>query len=263
MSCWRRPALAMHERRFTEPAGDNALLYYRSAAAADASNGEARDGLQRVAGVLAGRFEDALSASRFEEAAQTLANFKSASARPIRAVAAFEQRCYAAEIARRSPTATSTAPRRWCARRSRPAAAPAEQLAKWRADIARRAEDTKVTRLAGLVEDRIREGKLTDPDDSAKIYLQQLQAAAPTHPTTQRAVHDLGAAYLRKARDAALAKNSAEEDRWLNEARAAGMKPAEIAAFQRDLTNTRQKAAAGRERARRCSWRASASATAA
>ena len=55
-------------------------------------------------------------------------------------------------------------------------------------------------------------------------------------------MHDLGGAYLRKARDAALAKNSVEEDRWLNEARAAGMKTAEIAAFQRDLSTTRQKA---------------------
>jgi protein TonB len=233
--------LAMHERRFTEPAGDNALLYYRSAAAADASNAEARDGLQRVAGVLAGRFEEAVNAGRFEEAAQTLANFKSAAPGDAR-VATFEQRFYAGAIAkaladggleraaalvRQAQQAGMTAP---------------EQLAKWRADIARRAEDSKVTRLSGLVADRVREGKLTDPEDSAKIYLQQLQAAAPTHPATQRAVHDLGGAYLRKARDAALAKNSVEADRWLNEARAAGMKTAEIVAFQRDLSTTRQKA---------------------
>ena len=91
--------LAMHERRFTEPAGDNALLYYRSAAAADASNAEARDGLQRVAGVLAGRFEEAVSAGRFEEAAQTLANFKSAAPADAR-VATFEQRLYAGAIAK-------------------------------------------------------------------------------------------------------------------------------------------------------------------
>ena len=32
--------LAMHERRFTEPPGENALLYYRSALAADAESGE-------------------------------------------------------------------------------------------------------------------------------------------------------------------------------------------------------------------------------
>jgi TonB family protein len=200
-----------------------------------------------VASVLAGRFEEAVNAGRFEEAAQTLANFKSAAPADAR-VATFEQRFYAGAIAkaladgnleravalvRQAQQAGTTAP---------------EQLAKWRADIARRAEDSKVTRLSGLVADRIREGKLTDPEDSAKIYLQQLQAAAPTHPATQRAVHDLGGAYLRKARDAALAKNSVDEDRWLNEARASGMKTAEIAAFQRDLSTTPEGAAGRGER---------------
>ena len=175
---------AMHERRFTEPAGDNALLYYRSAAAADASNGEARDGLQRVAGVLAGRFEDALGASRFEEAAQTLANFKAASASDPRGPA-FEQRLFAAEIAR--ALADGNLDRAAALIRQAQAAGntPAEQLAKWRADIGRRVDDAKVARLAGLVEDRIRDGKLTDPDDSAKSYMAQLtrrRGREPHHP---------------------------------------------------------------------------------
>jgi protein TonB len=231
----------MHDRRFTEPAGDNALLYYRSAAAADGSNAEARDGLQRVAGVLAGRFEEAVTAGHFEEAAQTLANFKSAAPADAR-VASFEQRFYAGAIAKALADSNLDRAAALVRQAQQAGTATPEQLAKWRADIARRAEDSKVTRLAGLVADRIREGKLTDPDDSAKTYLLQLQAAAPANPATQRAVHDLGGAYLRKARDAALAKNSVEEDRWLNEARAAGMKTAEIAAFQRDLSTTRQKA---------------------
>ena len=54
--------LAMRERRYSEPAGDNALLYYRSAAATEPGNGEALDGLTRVASVLASRFEEALAA---------------------------------------------------------------------------------------------------------------------------------------------------------------------------------------------------------
>src|SRR5262249_34586948 len=70
--------LAMRERRYSEPIGDNALLYYRSAAAADPSNGEAADGLQRVAGVLASRFEDAVNGGRFDEAGMALANLKAA-----------------------------------------------------------------------------------------------------------------------------------------------------------------------------------------
>ncbi len=233
---------AMHERRFTEPAGDNALLYYRSAAAADASNGEARDGLQRVAGVLAGRFEEALNASRFEEAAQTLANFKAAGPSDPR-VATFEQRLFAAEISKALADGNLDRAATLIRQAQAAGSTPAEQLAKWRADIGRRVDEAKVSRLAGLVEDRIREGKLTDPDDSAKIYMAQLMAAAAASPMTQRTQHDLGTAYLRKARDAALAKNTAEEDRWLNEARGLGMKQADILAFQRDVTNARAKAA--------------------
>lgn len=233
--------LAIRERRFTEPAGDNALLYYRSAAAADASNAEAHDGLQRVAGVLAGRFEEAMSGARFEEAAQTLANFKAAAPQDARA-ASFEQRLYAAQISKALADANLDRAASLVRQAQQSGSASAEQLAKWRADVGRHAEEAKVTRLAGLVEDRIRDGKLIDPDDSAKSYLQQLQAVAPSNATTQRVLHDLGGAYLRKAREAALAKNSAEEDRWLNEARGVGMRSADIAAFQRELTNARQRA---------------------
>ena len=105
------------------------------------------------------------------------------------------------------------------------ASIPAEQITRWRSDIARHQEDAKVQRLAGLVEERIHDGKLTDADDGAAAYVQQLQSAAPANAATQRAVHDLTGAYLKRARDAALAKNNAEEERWLNEARGLGCRP--------------------------------------
>ncbi len=233
---------AMHDRRFTEPAGDNALLYYRSAAAADPNSGEARDGLQRIAGVLAQRFDETLTAGHPEEAAQTLANLKAAAPDDSR-IPALDLRLYTAEIGK--TLADGNLERAAALVRQAQAAAdiPAEQLSKWRADIARRTEDAKVSRLATLVDERIRDGKLTDADDSAKSYMAQLLAAAPANPTTLKTQRDLGTTFLRKARDAALAKNSAEEDRWLNEARSAGMKPADILAFQHDLSTARAKAA--------------------
>ncbi len=73
-----RARLAMRERRYSEPVGDNALLYYRSAAAADPANGEAVDGLQRVAAVLAARFDESMNGGRLDEAGLALANFKAA-----------------------------------------------------------------------------------------------------------------------------------------------------------------------------------------
>jgi len=234
--------LAMHERRFTEPAGDNALLYYRSAAVADGASAEARDGLQRVAGVLAGRFEDAMSGARFDEAAQTLANFKAAAPGDARGPG-FEQRLYAAQVAKALADGNPDRAAALVRQAQQSGSVPADQLAKWRADVARHQEDAKVQRLAVLVEDRIRDGRLVDTDDSAKSYLQQLQAAAASNPNTTRVAHEVVEAYLRKAREAALAKNNADTDRWLNEARAAGMKQSEVTAFQRDLNNARQKAA--------------------
>ncbi|HEY1875405.1 MAG TPA: TonB family protein [Steroidobacteraceae bacterium] len=233
--------LAMKERRYTEPAGDNALLFYRSAVAADATSAEARDGLQRVAAVLASRFDESMSGGRLEEAAQTLANFKSAAPNDARLVA-FEQRLYAAEVSKALSEGNLERAAQLVRQAQQSTAIPAAEIARWRADIARRQDDAKVQRLAGLVEDRIREGRLTDSDDSAKAYLLQLQAAAPANSHTQRVTRDLISADLHKARDAAVARNSAEQDRWLGEARAVGMKSAEAAAFQRELAGARQKA---------------------
>lgn len=232
--------LAMHERRFTEPAGDNALLYYRSAVAADSSNAEARDGLQRVAAVLFSRFDEAMKSGGLDEAAQTLAGFKAATPGDPR-IGAAEQRLYGAQIAKALADGNLERAAAYV-QRAQSSAVPAEQIGRWRADILRHQEDAKVQRLAGLVQDRIRESRLVDGDDSAKAYLQQLQAAAPTNASTQRSARDLVTAELRKAREAALARNVAEQDRWLNEARAAGARSGEIAAFQRDLAGARQKA---------------------
>src|SRR5258708_6067236 len=72
--------LAMHERRYTEPAADNALLYYRSAAAADAANVKAPDRLQRVAGRLAALLDTALAVVHLRVHRLTLANLKAAPA---------------------------------------------------------------------------------------------------------------------------------------------------------------------------------------
>jgi TonB family protein len=231
--------LAMHERRFTEPAGDNALLYYRSAVAADAANAEARDGLQRVAGVLAGRFDEAMSGGRIEEAGQILANFKAAAAGDAR-VPAFELRLYGAEVSRALNDGNFERAAQYVRQAQQSTAIPAEQIARWRADIARHQEDAKAQRLAGLVQDRIREGKLADSDDSAAAYLLQLQAAAAANPNTQHIAHELIVADLRKARES---KSAAEQEHWLNAARAVGLKPAEAAAFQREMAGARQKAA--------------------
>jgi periplasmic protein TonB len=234
--------LAMRERRYLEPVGDNALLYYRSAAAADPNSGEAKDGLQRVAGVAAARFDDAMNSAKYDEASLALANLKVAAPNDQR-IGAFELKLTTAQINKALAEGNVDRAAALVRQAQQSPNIPADQLTRWRSDIARRQEDAKVQRLANLVSDRIRDGKLTDPaDDDAKTYVQQLHEMAPSNAITQRAVHELNAAYMRKARDAAAAKDPGGADRWLAEARAGGVSASEITAFQRDQASVRQKA---------------------
>jgi protein TonB len=235
---------AMRERHYTEPAGDNALVYYRSAAAVDGSNAEAIDGLQRVASVLASRFDEALNAGRLDEAAGAFANFRVASPRDLR-LPSLELKLVTAQINKALADGNVDRAAALVRQAQQSTSISADQLNKWRTDISRRQEDAKVQHLAALISDRIRDGKLADPaDDSAQTYMQQLREAAPTNATTQRLQRDLNAAYMRKAREAALSKNQPDADRWLAEAKNGGVSATDLAAFQRDLVTARQKAAA-------------------
>lgn len=236
--------LAMRERRYLEPVGDNALLYYRSAAAADPTSGEARDGLQRVAAVAASRFDESMNNGKYDDASLALANLKVAAPDDARN-GAFELKLFNAQVTKALADGNVDRAGALVRQAQNSPNIPADQLAKVRADIARHQDDAKIQKLAGLVSDRIRDGRLADPaEDSAKAYVQQLQNLASSNPNTQRAVRELNAAYLRKAREATNAKNNAEADRWVAEARAGGVSAAEIASFQRDMVNARQKAAA-------------------
>ncbi|HEY0342982.1 MAG TPA: hypothetical protein VGC34_19425, partial [Steroidobacteraceae bacterium] len=235
--------LAMRERRYLEPIGDNALLYYRSAAAADPTSGEAKDGLQRVAGVAGSRFDESMNTGKFDEASLALANLKVAAPNDAR-IGPDELKLTTAQINKALADGNVDRASALVRQAQQSPNIPSDQLTKWRTDIGRRQEDAKVQRLANLISDRIRDGKLVDPaDDDARIYMQQLHDSAPSNPITQRAVRELNTAYMRKAREATVAKSNVEADRWLAEARAGGVSASEITAFQRDQASVKQKAA--------------------
>jgi len=234
--------LAMRERRYSEPVGDNALLYYRSAAAADPSNGEAIDGLQRVAAVLAARFDESMNGGRLDEASLALANFKAAAPNDSK-IPGLEVRLMTAQVSKALADGNMDRAQSYIRQASSSPAFSADQINKWKAEINRRQEDAKVQKIAGMVTDRIRDGRLVDPaDDSAKLYMQQLHDAAPTNATTQRLTRDLNAAYMRKAREAAIANKAPDVERWLAEGRGGGVSAGEITAFQKELASARQKA---------------------
>ncbi len=236
--------LAMRERRYTEPASNCALLYYRSALKVDPTNGEARDGMARLASVLMSRFDDAMSAAQYDEAGTAIADLKIASPGDVR-LGALEGRLLQAQV--NSAFADGDVDRATTLIRQaqQSGVVPASQLAKWRAALARNQTEARAAHLSNLFNARIRDGRLVDPNgDSAKYYLQQLKQLAPDDPAVERSARDLIAACLAKARDAAIAGQSAAADRWVGEAREAGMTSADLSAYQRDVAAGRAKAAA-------------------
>lgn len=234
---------AMRDRRYTAPTGDNALVYYRSAVAADPTNGEAKDGLRRVGDVLISRFNDAMSGTHYNDAALALATLRLVQPKDAH-LGPFQLQLSTAEISKALADGNADRANALLRQAEQSGAVPAAQLAAWREQLSHLQQADKVQSLAALVLDRIRTDELTSPaGDSAQAYLSQLRAAAPTAPATQRATNALIAAFFGKARENALSGQSADEGRWLAAARADGASAADVADFQRQVASAEAKAA--------------------
>jgi TonB family protein len=224
-----RARVAFQERRYTDPEGDNALYYYRSVLLQDPEDGEAREGLLRIASVLEDRLEDALAAQRTEDAARTLAQLRSI--RPDdAALAATELRITEARIGAalaRGENAQAAA----LVREAELSGAAPEQLAPLREQVARADAAQRGAQLARLVSARIRDGKLVaPPGDNAKHYLGQLQKLPNGKRLGAEVSDELAVAFADRARRAAAQGQADEADQWLTEARALGYEPERAAA---------------------------------
>ncbi|MEJ0037571.1 MAG: energy transducer TonB [Gammaproteobacteria bacterium] len=238
--------LAMRERRYTEPNGDNALLFYRSAVKADGNNGEAQDGLRRVAAVLNARFEESLAAGRYDETSLALAHLKATAPDDRQQIAPLEAKLSTAQINKMLADGNIDRAASLVKGAQQAGSVSDQQIRTWRTEIARRQDEVKQKRYVDLAADAIRDGRLSDPaDSSAQTYAEQLRDLGPNAAASyQRVMRDLGAAYMRKAREAAAANRGPDVDRWLNEAKGAGVSAAELSGFQREVTASKQKAAA-------------------
>ena len=235
--------LAMRDRRYTAPTGDNALVYYRSALAADPANGEAKDGLRRVGDVLISRFNDAIAGAHYSDAALAFATLKLVAPSDPH-LGPFQVQLSTAEISKAIAEGNADRAAALVRQAQQSGDVPAAQLAAWRAQLAHLQQADKVQSLAALVLDRIRSDELTGPaGDSAESYLDQLRAAAPSSPETERAASALVDAFFSKARQNALSGDTSDEGRWVAAARANGASAADVAAFQRELVSAQAKAA--------------------
>jgi protein TonB len=234
---------AMRERRYTEPTTDNALLYYRSALGADPSNGEAADGVNRVATLLLARLEEATTAGRYEEAAGALAALKTAIPADPR-LGPLEASLLQGQINRALSDANFERVNSLLRDAQRSNIMTPEQVAKITSETKKRQEEAKVSRISALFNEALDNNRLTEPaNNNAKYYAQQLREASPG-PVAQRAQRDLLTAFLRKGREAATGNRPSEVEKWIAEAKAAGASATEIRALERDVANARARATA-------------------
>jgi protein TonB len=228
---------AMRARRYTDPENQNALAFYRSVLAQDPGNGEAREGLERIAVVLHERVRSALAERRYDEASRTLAQLRSI--RPDDpATVQYETTIVEARISKALDNVDVERARELLQQAAKSGVLPPDGVARWQSELDRQQTDARAAQLAALVSQRVRQGRLVDPaNDSAKHYLNQLRRLPGTahHQRADLATTELQQAYLGKLRDALTKSQRAEVDRWKAEARALGVTAMEISAVHRDV----------------------------
>jgi TonB family protein len=240
--------LAMDERRYIEPAKNNALEYFRQVLQLDPANGEATEGLKRLGGLLIARARTALDERRFDNALAELEAARSidpndqrlvevdARLDSMRAQTALAQiqATLAAQNFDRAQTLLESA--------QKDALLPPAQIAQLSKDLDSKRRSVTIGRLAASAEARLNSGRLVTPnDDSAKDAIQGLREAGAPADLIARLNNDLNQKLLAAARDAATKGDQVAVQTAIAAARDNGVSAAALSAVQRDITAATQK----------------------
>jgi len=239
---------AMDERRYIEPAKNNALEYFRQVLVLDPQNAEAKEGLKRLGGLLIARARTALDERRFDNALAELEAARSidqndprlaevdARLDSMRAQTALAQiqATLAAQNFDRAQTLLEAA--------QKDALLPPAQIAQLTKDLDSKRRSVTISRLVASAEARLNSGRLVTPaEDSAKDAIQGLREAGASAELVGRLNADLNQRLLAAARDAAGRGDQAAVTMNLNAARDNGVSAATLNAAQRDITAAAQK----------------------
>jgi protein TonB len=240
--------LAMDERRYIEPAKNNALEHFRTVLQIEPGNAEATEGLKRLGGLLIARARTALDERRFDNALAELEAARSIDPNDPRLVEvdtkldsmraqtalAQIQATLAAQNFDRAQTLLEAA--------QKDALLPPAQIAQLSKDLENKRRSVAVSRGVASAESRLANGRLVTPSgESAKDAIQDLREAGASADLVTRLNNDLNQRLLAAARDAAAKGDQAAVSANLAAARDNGVSAAVINAAQRDITAASQK----------------------
>lgn len=233
---------AMRDKRYIDPDDDNALLHYRNVLAIDPENGEARQGIDRLAEVLIGRAESAMTSRDYSaalRAVEVARNLKPDHPRLAALDAQVGQRLQELSLAQIQAALQANSFERAAAlirQAERNGAVSAAQVAQLRGEISRRQASTEIQDVVRLAQARLAQGRLFEPaNDSAKFYIARLQArGGDAADVAARLRTDYVRRLTGEARTAATRGSTAEFDALAAELRASGVSAAQIAQLQRE-----------------------------
>ncbi len=183
---------AMRDRHFIDPADGSALTLYRSALLIDPGNGEARQGLQRLAEILFTRVQSALDERKFDVAWQSLETARSINPGDSR-LSALDDRIASlrAELGPAQILAAINAQNfdraaQLIDEAARSKSLNSAKLTQLRDELRRRHEEFETANFVKLIDTRLQQDKLIEPrNDSAVYYLLQARAAGASAAALQ------------------------------------------------------------------------------
>jgi len=242
---------AMADRHFIDPADGSALTLYRNALVLDPNNGEAHQGLQRLAEILFTRAQSALDERKFDVALQALESARSINPGDRR-LSALDERIASlrAELGPAQIMATINAGNfdragQLIDEAARTKSLSAAKLAQLRDELRRRHQDSDAAKFAKLIDTRLQQDKLVEPrNDSAAYYLTQARAAGASAAALQPQSQEIYKRLAQAEHAAIDQRRFADADRVLADLRTYGAPAATIASLQHDLSSARSQQAA-------------------
>jgi len=245
-----RAEQAMANRHYIDPAEGSALVLYRGALILDPSNGEARQGLARLAQILIARVQSALDERKFDAALQALETARSISPDDAR-LAALDARitAFRSELGPAQIQAAINAQNFDRATDLIDEAARAKlfnsaKLGQLRDDVRAQRGLFDAGRYAALIGARLQQGRLIDPSsDSAAFYLRQARQEGVASPALQVKYQEFLDRASQAVRGAVDQRRLADADRLLAEMRNVGAPASATTALQQNLDAARGQAA--------------------
>ena len=244
---------AMLDRRYVAPVDNNALYFYRRVLTFDAANGEARQGLERLAELLLSRAQTAVDQRQFEQALQSLEIARSLKPNDPR-TAALDLRL----SGMRSELGATQIQAAMNAQNFERAASLIEeavhaktisssQAAQLRDAVKNQRGDVESARWVKLAQARLQQDRLIDPPgDNAAFYLDRARRAGVSSAAIAAEARTLQQKVVESVRNAIDQRRFSDADRWLAEARSESANATTLAALQTDLAAARGKEARAR-----------------